>query len=206
MRIRNAMVTGSIVSTALLAAGMLANAAIAAEPVTAEATAVVATQPATQPTTQPSAKFGADFKLTDKDNIPVKDVLTQQEKYNGKFLRIAGTVGAVCEKKGCWLTVTDGESKETVFIKFKDPGAGRLIPLDAVDQEVVVEGTYTVGEASEAFTKHIRECQGATKEELDKIVGPQKIITFKQPAVLIKGVEQPTTKPAIAATEEVEKH
>lgn len=142
---------------------------------------------------QLSAHFGAPLTLADTEVIPADKILPNSAAYSEKTLRLQGKVGAVCQKKGCWLTVTDGQSTDVVFIKFKDPGEGRLIPLEAVGHDVIVEGIFVVGQVSEKFIKHIRACQGASDEELDAIVGPQRIVTFKNPGVEILGLA-PTTR------------
>lgn len=139
--------------------------------------------------------FGAPFKLADQEIVPAEKVLADAATYSGKSLKIQGKVGAVCDEKGCWLTVTDSKSKDTIFIKFPDPKEGRLIPTEAVGHEVIVEGTFVVGKVSEKFAKHIKAEQGASEAELEKIVGPQPIMTFKTPGVEILGLAA-TTQPA----------
>ena len=145
----------------------------------------------------PVAVFGGEQKLTDADTVPVSKVIDTPADYKNKYVRMTGKVSSVCEKKGCWLRVVPDQTaageapKGDVFIKFKDPPAGRLVPLEAVGHKVTVEGTLKQGMMSEAQARHFKEDAGAPKEEIEKIVGPQPQLVLTTPVVAIEGVERP---------------
>ena len=87
-----------------------------------------------------------------------------------------------------FLPIIHGTDGEDVFVKFTCPIEGRLIPMDAAGKDAVVEGTIEVTEISEEEARHYREDAGATPEELEKIVGPQRTIRIQSPAALIQGL------------------
>src|SRR5262245_60471696 len=159
---------------------------------------VSATQPTEAAKPKAMATFGAQQKLTDAEAVPAAKVLSDPEKYKDQYVRITGKVSAVCEKKGCWLRVVpaqaakpgDAAALSDIFIKFQDPPAGRLVPMEAVGHDVTVEGTVKVGMMPERAARHFKEDAGASKEEIEKIVGPQKQMVIAGAGVAIEGVEK----------------
>jgi hypothetical protein len=145
----------------------------------------------------PVAVFGGEPKLTDADAVPLSKVIADPTPFKNQYVRLTGTVSSVCAKKGCWLRVVpeqtaSGEApKGDVFIKFKDPPAGRLIPMEAIGHKVTVEGTLKQGMMPEAAARHFKEDGGASKEEVEKIVGPQPQLLVSGPVVAIEGIEKP---------------
>jgi hypothetical protein len=64
--------------------------------------------------------------------------LAELDARDGKAVRVAGTVAAVCPMRGCWMDVV-GAGGETIRIKVRD---GQIVfPGNAVGKKVVVEGT-----------------------------------------------------------------
>jgi hypothetical protein len=140
----------------------------------------------------PVAKFGAEPKLSDADVVPAASVLAAPESYDGKYVRLKGVVSSVCVKKGCWLRVTPegGTKASNVFVKFKDPPEGRLIPMAAVGHEVTVEGTVKNATISQAAARHFLQDAGVSQDDIEKVVGPQKQLMVAGPSVQIEGVAQ----------------
>ena len=132
--------------------------------------------------------FGKPMKLEDSDAVCIKRVLADSKAYDGKFIRVAGKVDSVCAKRGCWLELGDGESKETLFVKFICPVKGRLIPVDAVGKFALIEGALNIVEISVEEARHYKEDAGASKEDIAKIVGPQTTVRMSAPAARISGV------------------
>lgn len=146
-------------------------------------TSETAQSPATQPTRW--VAYGEPMKLTDKDNIDAGAALANLEKYDGKVVRLTGTVQSVCAKKGCWLKMTSNGSPLNVYVKFTCPIDGRLIPVEAVNKPVVVEGVLAVTTISEAEAQHIAEDAGKSEEEVNAIVGDQPQIEIQGPSALV---------------------
>lgn len=133
--------------------------------------------------------FGEPMKTTMKSPTPISEVLADTVQYNGQYLRVSGKVSAVCAKKGCWLRMAGDEgSAEDVFVKFTCPVDGRLIPMKAVGHDVIVEGTLTIEDITEADARHYAEDAGKSPEEIAKIVGSQKRLSMKSPAARVLGM------------------
>ena len=133
--------------------------------------------------------YGPEFKVAEKDTVSVDTLLADPAAYNGKVVRISGKVTEVCAVKGCWLTFGNTKSAETVFVKFVDPPAGRLVPVKAQGHEIIAEGTFKIGQVSESFARHLVIDAGGSKEEAEKIVGVQKKLMLMTPAVTINGLQ-----------------
>lgn len=132
--------------------------------------------------------FGEDMKLAPGEAVGVQDVLADPKSFDGKYVRVAGKVATVCAKRGCWLRLSEGAHKDTLFVKFTCPVKGRLIPMNAVGQFAEVEGKVELVEVSEDYARHLKEDMGAPQEEIEKIVGPQKMLKLSSKAARIAGV------------------
>jgi hypothetical protein len=144
-----------------------------------------------QPTAQqpkPYKAFGEQMRLTDADAVPVEDVLADPSVYQGRYVRLVGNVKKVCTRKGCWLEMADGSTRQPLFVKFTCPIDGRLIPMEAVGRPVTVEGTVMVKEISEEDARHLKEESGATPAEVAKIKGPQRQVTLESPGARVAGI------------------
>lgn len=84
------------------------------------------------------AKFGAP--VTVKKNVPVAKLAAAPAKFEGKTIRIEGTVAEVCQGRGCWVRVKD--DKGTLFLA-KSLDETVLLPKDCAGQRVVVQGVVT---------------------------------------------------------------
>jgi hypothetical protein len=129
--------------------------------------------------------FGEPMKQTDDQNVDAAKVLNDIAKYEGQTVRMVGTVKSVCAKKGCWLRMTSPGTDLSIFVHFNCPIDGRLIPMEAVDRPVKVEGKVTIKEISEEDARHIAEEEGKSKEDIAKIVGPQKLLEMEGPSALV---------------------
>jgi len=132
--------------------------------------------------------FGMPMKLADGDTVGIKTVMAAPGQFDGKFVRVAGKVDSVCQKRGCWLRLGDGSEADTLFVRFTCPIEGRLIPMEAVGKQAWIEGTFKVTEVSEDEARHYKEDAGASPDEVARIVGPQKSFQLSSPAARIAGL------------------
>lgn len=128
--------------------------------------------------------FGNAPSAAELPTVDAKMLLTQPDAYDGKTLRVSGTVAEVCSAKGCWLSL-GGPQDQGLFVKFTCPIEGRLIPAEAVGKPAIVEGTVTVENMSEEQARHYAKDGGATEADIAKIVGPQKRVTVASPSAKI---------------------
>ncbi|MGD2109011.1 MAG: DUF4920 domain-containing protein [Phycisphaerae bacterium] len=121
------------------------------------------------------ARYGEPLKLPEDDAVCCGRLLSAPSNFDGKHIRLKGMVKAVCETRGCWMRVGCQEVSDTVFVKFRCPIGGRLIPMEAKSHRAVVEGRFALKEISEADARHMKKDAGGTPDEIAQIVGPQKM-------------------------------
>lgn len=79
---------------------------------------------------------------------PVAKVQTATPE--GKTVRAFGTVAEVCQAKGCWMNVKDGET--VMRVEFEDYGF--FVPMTAAGKKVQMEGVVVDRTLSEAEREH----------------------------------------------------
>ena len=95
--------------------------------------------------------FGAAF--TKADAVPLAKAI---EGESAEGVLVSGEVEAVCQKKGCWMVVKDGDVSARVLMK----DHGFAVPMDSRGKKVQVEGTLTSREFTEAQVKHLEKDGG----------------------------------------------
>jgi hypothetical protein len=84
----------------------------------------------------------------------LSDVLAAPE--SGKAVRLVGTIETLCQKKGCWLTLRQGEQR--VHVTFE--GYSFFLPRDSAARPAVLEGKVVVQQPKADHVKHL-ESEGA---------------------------------------------
>jgi hypothetical protein len=91
--------------------------------------------------------FGAP--ITDKSvGVALSDVAAAPEKFKGQPFVATGTVGSVCQHRGCWMTLKD--EKGEAFIRMA--GHSFLIPKDAAGRKARVMASLAPSDEAEATT------------------------------------------------------
>lgn len=99
--------------------------------------------------------YGAAFAL--KDARPLGQVLASGKDALPKdAVQVSGVVENVCQKKGCWLVVKDGEAQARILMK----DHAFTVPMDTKGKPVVVEGTLEARTFNEAQVKHLEKDGG----------------------------------------------
>jgi len=147
--------------------------ACGAEPTTAAEAPVTTEEQAPE---EEKTSFGADFTadnviaaaelLANFDEAAIEDTVQTT---------LRGTVGDVCQKKGCWMTVAAGDDQE-MMVRFKDYGF--FMPFDLGGKEVVMNGIayYEVTPVDEL--RHYAEDAGDSPEEIAMITEPKRELKF----------------------------
>ena len=102
---------------------------------------------------------------------------------NGVFEgRVTGKVTEVCRSMGCWIRLekADGSS---LMVKSRDHGF--YMPANIVGKTVVVEGTATAQQVSEAKRRHLAADAGKSKKEQNKIKGAATELQFEAKGVAV---------------------
>lgn len=97
---------------------------------------------------------------------------------DGEVVRVSGTVSAVCQKAGCWMTLQDGTNEARIFTrehKF-------FMPKDIAGKRAEVEGKLRAKTMSAGFAKHLAEDGG---KDPSKVEGPQREFLVTATAVRI---------------------
>ncbi|HJQ71702.1 MAG TPA: DUF4920 domain-containing protein [Blastocatellia bacterium] len=123
--------------------------------------------------------FGAPF--TDAKVVALDKAMADVDKLAGKTIKLEGEIKDVCQAKGCWLVITDGE--RAMRVSFKDYGF--FVPKDAAGKKVVLEGMIEKKTISEMHAQHIAQ-ESKEKPDPSAIKGPQQIITMVATGVEIK--------------------
>jgi hypothetical protein len=117
-----------------------------------------------------AGKFGAP--LGDSPKVALADLVQDPAAWSGKTVRTEGTVSAVCQEKGCWMTLKSGD--QSVRVMFKDYGF--FVPKDSAGATAVMEGVFNVKTIPEATAKHYAgETPGGKP---DAIKGDQKELSL----------------------------
>ena len=136
-----------------------------------------ATTPSTSDTrTETMASYGAGVKS--KARMPLAQAVAEK-KFNTS-IALTATVAEVCQVKGCWMILVDGDTK--VRVTFKDYGF--FMPKNLAGAKVVVEGVLSEEVLSEKDARHYAEDAGKSKAEIAKIKGDQRELGFEATGVL----------------------
>ncbi|HZW77134.1 MAG TPA: DUF4920 domain-containing protein [Flavobacteriaceae bacterium] len=96
-------------------------------------------------------------------------------------LKIQSSVAEVCQKKGCWVKL--GEGEDQVMMRFKDYAF--FMPKDLAGKTIIAEGKAYLEELSVEAQQHYAEDGGATPEEIAAITSPKLTYSFKAHGVLV---------------------
>ncbi len=88
---------------------------------------------------------------------------------NGKVVLVTGSVSEVCQKMGCWMTMSDGTNTTRVKTLHEF-----FLPKDIAGRNAVVIGTFKVTEISEDQAKHYNDESKNPKIKTEDISGPQE--------------------------------
>lgn len=90
-------------------------------------------------------------KLSAREHLSVALTMAKLSELEGKPVKVTGTVGKVCEKKGCWFVLEEGEQK----IRITSKGYKFFVPSKSVGMRATVEGELTVTQLSKEDAEHL---------------------------------------------------
>ncbi len=146
---------------------------------------IAACQPAGYKALKQSSASTESFggKIKDKDLVALTKVHDQLSNSDTLFVTSAGEVSKVCQKMGCWMTISPKGSSEPVFmVKFKDYGF--FMPKDISGETVVLQGKAFRQITDVETLKHFAMDAGKSQAEIDAITEPEEEYIF-----LADGVE-----------------
>jgi len=130
----------------------------------------------------PSGKdFGAGITL--ERPVALAEVVQSPESFSQEPVLLHGRVADVCQHKGCWTVLRDGEAH--VRVRFQDYGF--FVPKDCVGEEAFVEGMVKVETLSEETARHYES--ESRDGDPDRVKGPQREVGFVASGVRLVGRE-----------------
>lgn len=132
---------------------------------------------------KPAAKGVVYGESVGQEGTIVTPDQLQAKMVNGVFEgRVTGKVTEVCRSMGCWIRLekADGSS---LMVKSRDHGF--YMPANIVGKTVVVEGTATAQQVSEAKRRHLAADAGKSKKEQNKIKGAATELQFEAKGVAV---------------------
>jgi hypothetical protein len=95
---------------------------------------------------------------------------------------VQGKVDAVCQAKGCWMTMISPAGEE-MMVRFKDYGF--FMPKDIAGREVIVNGKAFYQSTTVEELRHYAEDAGKSVEEIEAITEPKQELRFYADGVIL---------------------
>ena len=132
---------------------------------------------------KPAAKgvvYGAGVS---EQGLPVNPDELQAKMAKGVFEgKVTGKVTEVCKSMGCWMKLQKADGS-TLMVKTKDHAF--FMPANIVGRTVVVEGTASAQQVSEAKRRHLAADAGKSKKAQRKIKGAATDLQFDAKGVAV---------------------
>jgi hypothetical protein len=95
---------------------------------------------------------------------------------NGQQVRLEGRIEKVCQQKGCWLRLTDGE--RSVLVTFESYSF--FVPKGSAGQDVALEGRVKVKPRPPGEAKHL-EAEGAGNISAERVEVVARGVEIRKP-------------------------
>jgi hypothetical protein len=117
---------------------------------------------------------GVDFGagLTLERALDLEEVARDPSQYTAAPILLHGRISDVCQRKGCWTVLSQGDAN--VRVRFKDYGF--FLPKDSSGKQAYVEGVLKVETLSEKRARHYAE--ESKTGDVETIEGPQRELGF----------------------------
>jgi Domain of unknown function (DUF4920) len=122
--------------------------------------------------------FGKTITL--KQSVALQDALKHPEKYSTRKILLEGRITDVCQKKGCWLMLSEGD--QALRVRFE--GYSFFVPKDSRGRKARVEGKLHQERISEEMARHYA-AEESKSADVSRIKGPQRVVTFEASGVQI---------------------
>jgi hypothetical protein len=83
--------------------------------------------------------FGDEITL--ENSTSIQHIVRNSVENAGQEFLIQGVMTEVCQKKGCWVDVKDGE--ESITVRFKDYAF--FMPKDGAGRNIKAQGVFNIG-------------------------------------------------------------
>ncbi|HEX8427876.1 DUF4920 domain-containing protein [Hymenobacter sp.] len=162
----------------VLAATLASLSACQSTPATDAATAA---KPAAETAAvMPGKTYGAE--VTADGAKPLSELKQVLGSNDSAQVKLVGTADAVCQAKGCWLTMKTPEGQE-MRVRFKDYAF--FVPKDIAGKTVVINGWAHREEVPVSDLQHYAKDAGKSDKEVAAITKPEEQLNFEADGVLI---------------------
>lgn len=121
-----------------------------------------------------SNKFGKEFSV-DGNPLTLKEAISQLKKNEGKEIVIRSEISQVCQSKGCWMKIKEGNTE--VRVTFADYAF--FVPKDSAKRKVLAMGKLFEKEISAAEARHYARDAKASEAEIKAIQTSRKEPRFE---------------------------
>jgi hypothetical protein len=127
-----------------------------------------------------AADSGTVYGTPDDAAAPVAlaDLLARPGDFDGKKVRVEGTVTDVCAKRGCWIKV--GSDAQTGTVTFKVQDGVMVFPMSAKGRHVVADGT------ARKVVQSLESTRAALAHEAEEAGRPFDPATVTEPRTLVR--------------------
>ncbi|MFT5694019.1 MAG: hypothetical protein ACI92E_003362 [Oceanicoccus sp.] len=139
-----------------------------------------ATSVAAEKGVKPGVNYGVEIPESGKIwslSSAIGNLAVGSDGKKEKTLKISGIITKVCQKKGCWLILTDGE--DFARVTFKDYET--FVPTDTGTKPGLVFGILSVKELTASAAKHYASDAGESTD----LVGARHEYSIVAEAILI---------------------
>lgn len=105
--------------------------------------------------------------ITNRGTVDIKTLINEISDQSQTF-KVKGTIGAVCQMRGCWITLKN-DRNVNIRVTFKDYGF--FVPKDVSGEEVIIEGTASRELLEENIAKHYaNDSEGVYNETMRNVI------------------------------------
>ncbi|SFP84301.1 DUF4920 domain-containing protein [Hymenobacter arizonensis] len=133
------------------------------------------------PAAGPGQTYGA--AITPAGALPMSALSTALGDRDSAQVKLMGKAKAVCQAKGCWMTLTTADGKE-MRVRFKDYAF--FVPKDLSGRNVVVSGWAHRSTVTAADQQHYLRDAGKSEKEVAAITKDEQQLTFMADGVLVQ--------------------
>lgn len=165
------------VSALALLAGCNDRRAAADKPVQA-APAAAAAAPGAAAAAPSTEAWQAGQAIDGAEAVALGDIAARAGELGERMVRVEGTVTGVCQHRGCWIELTDGNTK--LIAKSIDHSI--VFPKDSVGRRMIIEGAVRVGAAPSCSGEGHGKGEGEGEAEMHAGAAPH---ACPQPDILV---------------------
>lgn len=129
----------------------------------------------------PGQTYGA--AVSPEGAVPMSALAAALGTRDSARVKLAGQASAVCQAKGCWLTLPTADGQQ-MRVRFRDYAF--FVPKDLSGHRVVVSGWAHRGTVPKAELQHYAQDAGKSSQEVAAITQDEQELTFLADGVLVQ--------------------